>query len=218
MSPLNRVQWHRHEGGPLNDQRPRILGIGGTTSDQSWTLTALDAALGIAEEAGAETCLAAIHELELPLFNPSWPLERYPASLGWLLEQVRCSDGLIICSPTYHGTVSGAVKNALDTLIFLANDNPPYLGRRPVGLMAYGGLTSMGVLDALHHSVRGLKGFIAPTHVAIRSSAFDRETAAITDERVLARLAMMVDEVVTLADRTRASATSIIGETSELGD
>jgi FMN reductase len=186
-------------------RRPRILGIGGTTVERSRTLLALETALDLAAKAGAETRLVSIHALDLPLFNPSWPLARYPATLPWLLDEVRAADGLILCSPTYHGTVSGAVKNALDSLIFLGQDVPPYLGGKPVGLMAYGGLTAMGVLDALHHCVRGLKGVIAPTQVAVHSSTFDSETNAITEARLLSRLATMVDEVVTLAGRLAAA-------------
>jgi FMN reductase len=201
--------WHGEANGPVDGQTPsswparpvRILGIGGTTVDRSRTLLALATALDLATKTGAETRLVPIHALDLPLFNPSWPLERYPSSLPWLLDEVRAADGLILCSPTYHGTVSGAVKNTLDSLIFLGQDQPPYLGGKPVGLMAYGGLTAMGVLDALHHCVRGLKGVIAPTQVAIHPSTFDGETNAITEARLLVRLATMVDEVVDLAGR-----------------
>lgn len=189
------------DGQPQAVRPVRILGIGGTTVERSRTLRALETALDFAAEAGAETRLIPIHALDLPLFNPSWPLERYPPTLPWLLAEVRASDGLILCSPTYHGTLSGAVKNALDSLIFLGQDRPPYLGGKPVGVMAYGGLTAMGVLDALHHCVRGLKGVIAPTQVAIHPSTFDHETNVITEARLLARLAVMVTEIVDLASR-----------------
>jgi len=208
------IEGWRGEVNGLADSHPvsarpvrplRILGIGGTTVERSRTLRALETALDLAAAAGAETRLVPIHALDLPLFNPSWPLERYPATLPWLLDEVRAADGLILCSPTYHGTVSGAVKNALDSLIFLGGDVPPYLGGKPVGLMAYGGLTAMGVLDALHHCVRGLKGVIAPTQVAVHSTTFDNETNAITEARLLSRLATMVDEVVTLAGRLAAT-------------
>ncbi len=210
MEPAQRAAGWRDDTdgnatGPLA-RPPRILGIGGTTAAQSWSLLALETALALAGQAGAETRLAPIHTLDLPLFNPSWPLERYPPSLPQLLDEVRAADGLILCSPTYHGTVSGAVKNALDSLIFLGGDQLPYLGGKPVGLMAYGGLTAMGVLDALHHSVRGLRGVIVPTQVAVHPTCFDREAAALTEARLLSRLTLMVEEVVDLAVRLRVPA------------
>ena len=203
---------HGWQDGPVTDSldrqpvRPlRILGIGGTTVARSRTQLALDTALDLAARAGAETRIAPVHALDLPLVNPSWPLDRYPSALASLLDDVRSADGLILCSPTYHGTISGALKNVLDYLIFLGADIPPYLGGKPVGLIAYGGLTAMGVLDALHHCVRGLKGVIAPTQVAVHPSSFDA-AGVITEARLLARLTKMVEEVNALASNHRRAA------------
>ncbi len=201
--------WQGEAATPRLDHQPvrplRILGIGGTTVARSRTQLALKTALDIAARTGAETQIAPVHALDLPLFNPSWPLDRYPPTLTALLDDVRTADGLILCSPTYHGTISGALKNVLDHLIFLGADVPPYLGGKPVGLMAYGGLTAMGVLDALHHCVRGLKGVIAPTQVAVHPSTFDA-AGIITEARLLARVTKMVEEVIALASNHRRAA------------
>ena len=181
----------------------RILGIGGTTSEKSWSLVPLQAALDRAEEAGAETRLATVHHLEFPLFRTEWRLEDYPPTLAWLIEEVRRADGLILCSPTYHGTISGALKNVLDALIFLAWDQPPYLGGKPVAVMSYGGMTSMGVLQALTTCVRGLKGITVPTHVAVPEGAIDREAVTIIDDRINDRIDYMIGELLSLAARLR---------------
>ena len=193
--------------GPMfvkSDERPlRILAIGGTTSPRSWSLVPLEAALKRAQEMGCETVLATVHELDLPLFRTDWRLEDYPPTLAWLLDEVRKADGLIICSPTYHGTVSGAVKNVLDALIFLAWDQPPYLGGKPVAVMAFGGMTAMGVLQALTHAVRGLKGITLPTHLAVPERAVNRETATIDDPRINERIDLMVEELISFSARLR---------------
>lgn len=185
-------------------RRPlRVLGIGGTTSEKSWSLLPLEAALARAREHGCETELATVFDLDLPMFRTDWRLEEYPASLAWLLDEVRRADALIICSPTYHGTLSGAIKNVLDTLIFLGWDQPPYLGGKPVGIMAYGGMTSMGVLQALTQCVRGLKGITIPTHIAVPEKAIDKGTATIVDERIHARMEEMIEELVSFSARLR---------------
>ena len=181
----------------------RILGIGGTTSEKSWSLVPLDAALEKFAAAGADVVRATIYELDLPMFRTDWKLEQYPPTLPWLLDQIREADAILICSPTYHGTMSGAIKNLLDSLIFLGWDKPKYLGGKPVGLMAYGGMTSMGVLSGLTQVVRGLKGITVPTHIAIPEKGVDRETATISDERVLARMDEMVEEVLYYATQLR---------------
>ena len=79
----------------------------------------------MAHAAGADVVRATIYDLDLPMFRTDWKLEQYPPTLPWLLDQIRQADGLIICSPTYHGTMSGAIKNLLDMLIFLGWDKPP---------------------------------------------------------------------------------------------
>src|SRR5690606_29549865 len=181
----------------------RILGIGGTTSEKSWSLVPLDAALERARERGCDVVRATVHDLDLPMFRTDWKLEDYPPSLPWLLDEIRRADGLIICSPTYHGTMSGAIKNLLDSLIFLGWDKPAYLGGKPVALMAYGGMTSMGVLSGLTQVVRGLKGITVPTHIAIPERSVNRELVTIEDERVLARMDEMIAELIRFASQLR---------------
>ena len=181
----------------------KILAIGGTTSERSWSLVPMDIALAKAQAAGADVVRATIYDLDLPMFRTDWKLEQYPPTLPWLLDQIRQADGLIICSPTYHGTMSGAIKNLLDMLIFLGWDKPPYLGGKPVALMAYGGMTSMGVLSGLTQVVRGLKGITVPTHIAVPERSVNRDTVSIDDERVLARMDDMVAELMRFAAQLR---------------
>lgn len=197
-----------HANGGDGSARPvRILGVGGTTSEKSWSLVPLEAALAKARERGCETRLATVFDLDLPLFRTEWTLEDYPPTLAWLLDEVRNADGIIICSPTYHGTISGALKNVLDTLIFLAWDTPRYLGGKPVSLMAYGGMTAMGVLQTLMACVRGLKGLSMPTHVAVPEDSIDRASVRIASPKIDARLDLMVDELVSFATALRGRTT-----------
>jgi len=203
---------------PASGSRPepvRILGIGGTTSARSWSLVPLQEALRKAEALGCETSLATVYDLNFPLLHTEWRLDDYPPTLAWLLDEVRRADGIIICSPTYHGTISGAIKNVLDLLIFLGKDNPPYLGGKPVGLMAYGGMTAMGVLHALTNCVRGLKGIAMPTHIAVPEDTIDREAISITSPKIEQRLELMVAELVSFAGHLRGRTASPAERASE---
>jgi FMN reductase len=202
------VQRSEQRAEPVPDENPhdrpvRILGIGGTTSAKSWSLVPLEAALAKVRDLGGETALASVYDLNLPLFHTEWRLEDYPPTLAWLLDEVRHADGLILCSPTYHGTISGAIKNVIDTLIFLGWDTPPYLAGKPVGLMAYGGMTSMGVLQALTNCVRGLKGISVPTYVAVPEDSIDRPNVVLNSEKIERRLDLMVAEIVSFASHLR---------------
>ena len=180
---------------------PRLLGIGGSTRAESLSLRALQAALRLAEEAGARTVLADVRALDMPLYNADRPLQDYPPTLAWLLGEARAADAYILCSPTYHGTVAGAVKNVLDALNFLASDDPPYLGGKVVGLMAFGG--GANVLNSLVHATHALNGLAAPTMVTVPGAALDPDTGEIRDAAVGRRLALMVGDVIDLTRRLR---------------
>jgi len=119
-----------------------------------------------------------------------------------LLAEVRAADAYILCSPTYHGTVSGPVKNALDALDLLGDGDPPYFGGRVVGLMALGG-GAANVLNALHHAARALGGLSAPTAVVVPNRVVDPVSGEIRDEAVRRRLDLMVHEVLDLTRRLR---------------
>lgn len=181
----------------------RLFGIGGSTRPGSLSLLALDAALAAAREAGAETARAAVHELDLPLYRAGRRLEDYPPSLRRLLGEVRAADALLLCSPTYHGTIAGGVKNALDLLEFVAADTPPYLGGKVVGLLALGGAGATNVINSLHHATRALSALSPPTTVIVPTAALDPATGGVRDDAVRQRLDRLARDVVDLTRRLR---------------
>ncbi len=167
------------------------------------SLLALKVALRIAEEEGAHTRLAAIRDLDLPMYNGERHLSDYPTTLTWLLDEVRAADGFVICSPTYHGTISGAVKNVLDSLEFLASDQPRYLGGKAVALLGYGGASAMNVINSLYHTVRTLNAHVVPTVVILSRDQLDRDNVDLKDAATRRRLTMMLREVIDLGGMIR---------------
>ena len=182
----------------------RILGIGGSTRQESQSLQVLKAALALAEEAGAQTVVADVRNLALPLYNPELPLDAYPESLAWLLQEARAADAYILCSPTYHGTITGSHKNVLDALEFLGSDTPPYFGGKVVGLVALGG-GAHNVINSLQHTARALNGLVVPTVVAVSSATLDPDTGKLSDAAVSRRLQAMIAQVLDLAHRLKPS-------------
>ena len=109
-----------------------IVGLGGSIATVSRSRAALQVALAGAAEAGAETKLLDLRELDLPMFNPEDD-EPTPAARE-LIESCHAADGLIWSSPLYQGTISGAFKNALDWLRLLGDREPPFLHDKVIGL------------------------------------------------------------------------------------
>lgn len=191
------------ETGLSGTRRVRIVGIGGSTRIGSKSLIMLKTALRMADDEGALAILADVRELDLPLYDDDKPIEAYPESLARLIEACRAADAFIFSSPTYHSTLSGAVKNVLDFLNFLWEESDPYLQGKPVGLMALGGPGSMNTINALHHSARGLNGLSVPIVATIPGNGVDAATGAVTDQNGLTRMRGTVTELIDLASRLR---------------
>jgi FMN reductase len=132
---------------------------------------ALTKALAAAEAAGARTQLFGGEFLSrLPVYNPSDPGEDDDRRL--FLRCVREADGVIVATPGYHGSISGLVKNALDTLEGLRDDRRPYFDGRAVGCIvaADGGQACGATLAALRGIVHAMRGWPTPLGATLNSS------------------------------------------------
>jgi FMN reductase len=181
-----------------------LLAIGGSARAASRTLKAMRALLATAPDHGIETTIVSVRDLDLPIYNDDLPLEDHPASLQALVEQVRVADAYLIVSPTYHGSMSGAIKNVLDALHVTHGQPDAYFRERPVALGAYGGPTAINVVNTLQTVVRGMRGAVVPTVVTVTRDALDPDTGAITDERVRRRADAMLRELATAAAMRRS--------------
>ena len=153
---------------------PFIAGIGGTLRERSYSRAALNNALPIAQRQGAEVELLDLRALDLPMYVPDLLIEDYPANrvaaVTRLMQTARRAQALIWSSPTYHGTVSGVFKNALDMLELLGDDDPPYLSGKAVGLIA---VSDSQTFSAMASSVHELRGWLAPTYLTLDSQDFN---------------------------------------------
>ena len=187
-------------------KRPFIVGIGGTVRAGSTTELALIQALRTAEAAGATTRLFGGEFLAtLPIFDPR-PTE-VTAAQQELIDAVRAADGLIIASPGYHGSISGVVKNALDTLELTAKDEAPYFQGKPVGAIvtAYGWQATGSTLAALRSIIHAMRGWPTPFGAALNSAGgLFNETGACSDPKDAWALSTVAEQVMEFGLKTRA--------------
>lgn len=179
----------------------KIVGLGGSLRAKSYTLAALAEALRLAAEQGAQTELLDVRALNLPMFLPDEPLEAYPAehqpNIAGFIAACRSAQAMVWASPTYHGTVSGAVKNAIDFVELMGEDDPPYLTGRAVGLIS---INDTSTWAALRDSVHELRAWLAPTCLSLTKADFTPEMM-LKDERVRRRMARMVAELMEFGQR-----------------
>lgn len=188
-----------------------LLAIGGSVREQSRTRMAMEAILSLAPEHTIVPTIATVRDLDLPIYNDDIPLDQQPASLQRLVEQVRDADAYLIVSPTYHGSMSGAIKNVLDSLHVQHGQPDAYFQNRPVALAAYGGPAAINVVNTLQTVVRSLRGITVPTVVTVSRDTLDASTGAITDERTLRRARAMLGDVARLVAMQRALEAQVAG-------
>jgi FMN reductase len=182
-------------------RRPLIVGLGGTVREGSSTERALVCALRHAESLGAETRLLGGAFLgSLPLFDPR-PGATTNAQLE-LASAIRNADGVILASPGYHGSISGVIKNALDTLELTRGDAQPYFSARPVGaIITADGWQAVGTtLMALRAIIHALRGWPTPFGAALNAGAklFD-DAGDCRDEKDAWQLATVAEQVMDFA-------------------
>lgn len=182
-----------------------IVGIGGTTRAESGTELALRWTLKQCEALGGTTKLYAGPELEkLPFYAPERPQRTDLAKA--LVDDLRKADGVIVASSSYHGTIAGLIKNALDYTQDMMKDDRPYFAGRPVGCIATGA-GWQGVVATLEHlrtMVHSLRGWATPLGGAINTleKAFSPEGEPL-DEMVAFQLKTIAEEVTTFIERWR---------------
>ena len=185
-----------------SDERPLVVGIGGTIGGVSSTERALRIALDAAGEQGFRTRLFGGADMaKLPLYDPK-AIERTPEERDFV-DTVRRASAIIIASPGYHGSISGVVKNALDLLEETARDSDrTYLADMPVGLIAtaYGWQATGSTIAALRSIVHALRGWPTPFAAAINSAItkFDDKGGA-SDPAVIEQLRMVGKQVARFA-------------------
>ena len=179
-------------------KRPLIVGLGGTVRAGSSTERALALALRSVEKAGAETRLLGGEFLSsLPIFDPRPGAQ--DESQQVLADAIRQADGVIVASPGYHGSISGVVKNALDSLELTRDDPAPYFQGRPVGciITADGWQAAGTTLTALRSIIHALRGWPTPFGAALNagSSLFDAD-GECRDRRDAWQLATVAEQVL----------------------
>jgi len=141
-----------------------------------------------------------LHRLDLPMFSPTllqvppWP------AVQWA-EAAFQADGLLWSSPMYHGTISGAFKNALDWLYLIGDRDPPYLSDKVIGLISTaGGTQGLQAVNTMEFIVRSLRGWAVPLVVPVgpASRIFDNE-GNLQDDAVRRQLETLGSEVVRVA-------------------
>lgn len=190
----------------MSIDRPFIVGIGGTTRPGSTSERALTVALAHAASLGCEVHLVGAAEMPTEPYDPTRP-ERSDRARA-LVAAVRRAQGVILATPSYHGGISGLVKNTIDFIEDMREDAQPYFEGRAVGcIVCADGAQAMGTtLTSLRAVVHTLRGWPTPYGATLLASArpFGTDTSP-ADPAALRACEMVGAEVVAFARMAAAA-------------
>lgn len=177
--------------------RPLIVGIGGTLKENSSSENASRMLLRYAREMGAETQMFASTDLVLPSYDPGMTF-RDPRAVK-LISALRQANGIVLSSPSYHGGISGLIKNALDYTEDMKADARPYFAGRPVACISCGAGDQGAnmTLTSLRMTVHALRGWPTSMGAAINTApaVFDAQGECI-NEKVAILLRVMAEQLM----------------------
>ena len=187
----------REDGQLREDSDPevRIVGVCGSLSAASATKSAVAVALQGASPHAVSTGLIELRDYELPFCGQMHP-DEYPPDVSRLSQELRNAHGIILGTPEYHGSLSGALKNMLDLM------GAEEFEGKVVGLVAVAGghAGATNSLNTMRMIGRNLHSWVLPQEVSIADSAqaFDGDGNA-TEPAIEKRLLNIGAQVVRLA-------------------
>jgi len=132
---------------------PRILAFSGSLRADSYNQKLAAIAATGAVDAGAEVTLVSLRDFPMPLLDQDLEdASGLPENARKLKELFLAHDGLIIASPEYNSSLTGALKNAIDWVSRATSENEP-----PVA--AFRGKTAV-ILTASPGGYGGLRGLV----------------------------------------------------------
>jgi NAD(P)H-dependent FMN reductase len=170
---------------------PHVVALCGSLRDASRTRVVLAEALAAARTAGGTTELVDLRNLDLPALDPDAPT---PPDAAALADTVAGADAVLLGTPNYHGSYTGALKDALD---HLGRDE---FGGTTVGLVEVAAGSHPGpALAHLRAVCRTLNAWTVPLEVAIPDSHSLVREDGIADDDLTDRVRRLGAELVRYA-------------------
>jgi NAD(P)H-dependent FMN reductase len=162
-----------------------VLGVAGSIRQGSYSTRSLKIALEYAKKQGAEVRLLDLNTVVLPLYDPSAPASK---EVEHTTEAIAWADAVILASPDYHGSMSGALKNFLDYFY------EEFAGK-VFGYIVASHEKGLTVMEQMRTAVRQCYGWSMPYGVSINGPQYFTGDE-IRNTRLSNRLRMMARDLV----------------------
>lgn len=178
---------------------PKILCFAGSLRKDSFNKKLVKVAMEGARKAGAEVTFVDLKDYPLPIYDGDIETEQgIPDNAKKLKGILKEHHGLLIASPEYNSSISGALKNAIDWA------SRPEPGEKM--LECYTGKVA-GIMAASPGALGGLRGL-----VTVRSILQNIGIIVVPDQVALPMATDAFDEDDNLKDPKRHSSVEAIGK------
>ncbi|RAN34076.1 NADPH-dependent FMN reductase [Hyphomonas pacifica] len=143
----------------------KILALSGSLQDESFNQRLLDRAVHFAREAGADVTSIKLEDFDLPLYSQDREMNAFPEDAKRLKALFCSHDAFLLASPEHNGSITTALKNAIDWVSRSTDGEPPLaltgFRGKVAGLMSaspspFGGLRSLSHLRQILTTVQTL--------------------------------------------------------------
>lgn len=169
---------------------PKILAFSGSLRVESFNQKMVKVAAEGAKAAGAEVTVISLREYPLPLMDEDLEAASgLPENARNLKDLFKSHDGVLLASPEYNGSVTAALKNAIDWVSRPLGDDEPLeaFGNKVWCIMSAspGGLGGIRGLIHLRSLLGGIRVHVIPQQHALGGAGdkFDAQ-GKLTDEKL----------------------------------
>lgn len=175
----------------------RVLLLAGTVHRPSYTQAALRAIAQCLKARGVETQEWDLVLHPLPIADPEFdgiPLHNPNANVREFAAAANAAHAFVLCSPVYHNSYTGVLKNALDSL-----GDDQFAGK-PVGLVAHKGVQP---LDHLRIVMRSVGAYVITRQVITHKDDFLKlpNGYELSGETMTHRVNVFCDELLDWVER-----------------
>jgi NAD(P)H-dependent FMN reductase len=190
---------------------PKIIAFAGSLRAGSHNKKLLAIGVEAARAEGAEVTVVDLRELALPLYDGDIEdATGLPEGAKRFKALLRASDGMLVASPEYNSSITGALKNAIDWASRAETDDEPSLvafdGKAAALLAASpGGFGGLRGLVTVRSILSNIGVHVHPDQVCIpvAHEAFD-EAGKLKDEKKTKQVAQLAKGLVDLASRLKS--------------
>ena len=184
----------------------QVIALAGSLRSQSYNKNLVKIAAKGAEEQGAHVVYVDLADYPIPLFSEDLETEGTPAAVNDLKHLFAQSQGILLASPEYNGSISGVLKNVMDWLSRPSQgvDIGSAFDGKVAGIMAAspGGLGGLRGLGHVRDVLNNLGTIVSPKQIAVPAAyeAFNDEGGLI-DAELERRVKALGAQVANMASR-----------------